>query len=343
MQSRANADAGKKAPKTRALYSRESLPRIDGKSLLKKTRAIPGFSRLSLSPLPKGPYRYYSPRFYKGIYLNNAVPRSSRRYKRLLDLAKKHGVNTLVVDVQPRIPSRAFIRLARESGFYLVARIVVYHGGLNHYPPSKKYIHRIAELSKKAAKVGFMEVQLDYIRFSDYYKGPALSWRQRYRTVATILKYVSQKLRPLGVPLGADIFGRIPFNRHDRIGQNMEVFALYLDTIYPMLYPSHFYGDKEMQSKPYLPVFHGVRKSIQRVGKQSRIIAYIQAFRMHTKKSRLSYTNYIYRQLKAAKDAGGAGFVAWNAGSSYKAFFKALDKFHKQNTTGTKLAGIEKR
>ena len=296
---------------------------------------MPGFDH-SIEPVSKGPYRYSAPDYYRGIYLNNATAHSTKKFAEVLKHCKKYDINVLVIDVQPRIPSMQHIKLARETGIYLVARIVVFPGGLSSYPPTRKHIDYIANRSIDSAKSGFMEIQLDYIRFTDYWKGPPLSKSQRYRTVATILKHVTSQVQPYGLRVGADIFGRIPFNVHDRIGQNMEIFANYLDTIYPMLYPSHFYGDKKMQNNPYLPVYQGTLKSVQRVGHKSKIIPYIQAFNIHVKPTKLTYVEYIYKQLQAAQDSGGSGFIAWNAGNHYSNFYKALKKFDNKETNGEK-------
>lgn len=314
----------------------------DWRDILKHTHAVPGLPN-SLRPTPRGAFRYYAPEFYRGIYLNNAVVRKKSRYKRMLKKAREYKVNVLVVDVQPRLPPKEFIKQARESGFYLVARVVVFPGGLKSYPPPMASIKRIVNRAEEAAKAGFMEIQLDYIRFTDYWKGPKLSLSQRYRVVTGVIKFATDQLRPHGVRIGADIFGRISFNKHDKIGQKLEVFAPHLDTIYPMLYPSHFYGQLAMRKYPYKPVFQGTQKAVKRVGHQSRIIAYIQAFKISVATSGLSYVEYIYKQLAATKDAGGAGFIAWNAGNHYSAFYRALKKFDQKaaRATSSKVAPVK--
>ena len=140
----------------------------------------------------------------------------------------------------------------------------------------------------------------------------------------------TDRLRPLGVRVGADIFGRIPFNQNDRIGQRLEVFAEHLDTLYPMLYPSHFYGDPGYQKNPYKTILHGQQQTVARVGDQIKTIAYIQAFKMKVKMSGLSYHNYMVKQLQGSADSGGAGFVVWNARSAYAPYFRALADFDKR-------------
>ncbi len=269
-------------------------------------------------------FRYFAPEFYRGIYINSYVARTPQKFRPLFKKCRQYGVNTLVVDVQPRMPSTEMIRLARESGFYLVARVVVFEGGLKVPYVPEKHLRGVLKRAEEAAEAGFMEIQLDYIRFADRANIGKLSLSQRYAVITGILERAEDILRPHGVRIGADIFGRIPFNRNDRIGQKLEIFAPHLDTIYPMLYPSHFYGQPKRIADPYGTILDGQKLSIKRVGHQSRIIAYIQVFKMSVSKSGLSYENYIKRQIDAAKDSGGAGFIAWNARNHYNEFFRAL-------------------
>ena len=277
----------------------------------------------SLEPTPKVEPSYNDPEFYTGIYLTAATIRHPERYRPLLARARKHGVNTLVVDIQPRFPDMDFIRHARESDFYLVARLVVFEQGLKRYPPDLEHLGNILDLAERAGRNGFMEVQLDYIRFADT-RRLKLSLEKRYRLIAGVLKMTTERLRPLGVRVGADIFGRIPFNQDDRIGQKVELFAEHMDVLYPMLYPSHFYGDPHFIRDPYKTVRQGVEKSLRRVDKDTRIVPYIQGFAMKLRPSGLSLVGYIRKQIEAVKDAKGAGYVVWNARNDYDAFFKAL-------------------
>ncbi len=281
----------------------------------------------TLRPTRKGGYRYRAPKFYEGIYITNPVAYTPRLYRPLLQKARAARLNTLVVDVQPKLPPLEFIRLAREGGFYLVARVVVFPGGLNEYPPRAGRIHRTLDLAERAARTGFMEVQLDYIRFADRIRGQrnlSVSLDKRYRLIEGILKMATDRLRPHGVRVGADVFGRIAFNRDDIIGQKVELFAAHLDTIYPMLYPSHFYGEPHRIRNPYQTVLLGNKNTVERSQGHSKIIAYIQGFRMSVGPSGLSYENYIRKQIAAAEDSGGAGYIVWNARNHYDAFFRAL-------------------
>lgn len=250
------------------------------------------------------------------------------RYTELLRKAKEHGFNALVVDVQGVFPSDEFIRHARESGFYLIARVVVFEGGLKTLPIPARHIEGVINEAERSARSGFMEVQLDYIRFADNLGTPRATLAERYRTIEGILKSAAEKIHPLGVRLGADIFGRIAFNHDDRIGQNVELFSKHIDTIYPMLYPSHFYGESNRQRDPYGTVLEGTRNCVNRTAGRSKIVSYIQGFRYGAGVSGLPITDYIRHQLRAAVDSGGGGFVVWEANNDYSDLFRAMPQAH---------------
>ena len=272
------------------------------------------------------------PSYYQGLYFTARTANRSARYERLMKEGRQRGMNVLVVDVQPNFPKERFFQRARADQFYLVSRIVVFEGGLKRYPPSRRHLEKIYALVEKSAKGGFDEVQLDYIRFADKRRFRGLSLQKRYACIEAILKEVKHRLRPHGIPYGADLFGRISFNRNDQIGQKLELFAAHADTIYPMLYPSHFYGMPNRIKNPYRTVKEGIQNSMRRVRKvkeNTRVIAYIQAFRMKIAPTGLSFVNYIYKQLQATAEAGASGYIAWNARNQYGHFFKALDKMNR--------------
>ncbi|MBX7059102.1 MAG: hypothetical protein K1X75_13630 [Leptospirales bacterium] len=286
--------------------------------------SIPGLPS-SLAPTERVDFHTAAPRYYRGIYLTAGTAGLRRRYTVLLEKAAHAGINTLVVDVQPRPPSPDFLQLARSHGLYLVARVVVFDGGLREYPPPQSHLQRVLQSAESAARLGFSEVQLDYIRFADRLP-MRLSQRERYNTIAGILKLATERLRPYHVRVGADTFGRISFNRNDMIGQKIEVFSPHLDTLYPMLYPSHFYGDPDRRRNPYKTILDGVVNTMRRASEQTRVVAYIQSFMMRHQESGLSYEAYIRKQLDAARTAGGGGFVAWNPRNDYTVFFRALEQ-----------------
>lgn len=263
-----------------------------------------------------------APSFYRGLYINNALVRG-KGFANFLKTADNHGINVLVIDIQPHMPPAEALKLAEDMGFYLVARVVVFDAGLKTYPAPKGHIERIVNRAEEGAKAGFAEIQLDYIRFADNLRVKGLTVQKRYDYISSVLSQFERRLRPYKVRIGADIFGRIAFNRDDIIGQKLELFDRHMDVIYPMLYPSHFYGDPIRRRKPYHTIFDGTLGSKKRV-RNARIVPYIQTFGMRVGESGLSVENYIRAQLDAAQDSGGAGYVAWNARNDYSVFFRAI-------------------
>lgn len=276
-----------------------------------------------LEPTPKQAFRTNAPDIYRGIYINNYTVFTPDRLNSLIKKSQKYKINSLVIDVQPKLPDSKMIKEISSKGFYPIARIVVFDGGLKEYPPDPEHIGRILDLAGRCAEIGFEEIQLDYIRFSDNLNGVKLSLKQRYRLISGILKMATDRVRPHKVRVGADIFGRVAFNQNDMIGQNLELFATHLDTIYPMLYPSHFYGQSHRIRDPYGTIFEGIKNSMKRVNGRSRIIAYIQGFNMKVSPSGLSLVGYIQKQIEAVEKAGGGGYIVWNSSNDYDAFFEA--------------------
>lgn len=285
----------------------------------------------NLNPYPKEKrfYKYTKPDFIKAIYVNNRTP-FLKNFSQFVERAKKNGINTLVIDIQPNMIPEQWIKKLKNENFYLIARIVIFEQGFRDYPPTKKhmeYLYRLIDLAEKAVQNGFEEIQLDYIRFADNYYSKDLTLGKRYRFIAGILRLFEDRLRPYGVRIGADIFGRIPFYENDIIGQKIEIFDRYLDHIHPMLYPSHFYGMKERINQPYQTVYDGIRNALQRVN-NAEIIPYIQAFKMSVDGTGLTYKEYIKKQIQACIDANAKGFIAWNAKNDYIEFYKALREIY---------------
>ena len=266
----------------------------------------------------------FLPKFYQGIYINNKVANSKNFYLPLINKAKQNNLNVLVIDTQPILPSKEFVSYTKELGFHLVARIVVFPGGLNFYPPSLEKISAILNRAKNSISLGFSEIQFDYIRFADN-KTNVNSIIERQKIISKILENFCQELESYDVAVGADIFGRITMNKNDIIGQQIEEFSNYVHTIYPMLYPSHFYGMPNKISNPYKTIFDGITETKNRISKDVKVVAYIQAFNISTTSSNLSFKDYIYNQLQASKNSGGDGFIAWNAKNNYQVFFNALE------------------
>ena len=101
------------------------------------------------------------------------------------------------------------------------------------------------EIARETAKLGFDEIQFDYIRFPT--DGPVKRYLYRYREKDDTFKseimgdFLQQARKEAGVPVSIDIYGFNAWYRFGNlIGQDIQFLSRFVDAIYPMVYPSHF-------------------------------------------------------------------------------------------------------
>src|SRR5213592_1659450 len=190
-----------------------------------------------------------------------------------------------------------------------------------------------AQLAREAVKLGFQEVQFDYVRFPDEprerletavfpARRPGQSQRDAVRAHITLLR---DRLRPLGAPVTFDIFGLTASATGDLgIGQVWEDFIAVADVVLPMVYPSHYYrgayGFARPNAEPYRVVRNALREALDRSrprGSSAEIRPYLQAFTLGRRLPR--YTPFeIREQIRAAEELGITSWVLWNPRSVYQ-------------------------
>jgi len=249
--------------------------------------------------------------------------------KSLVEKGKPLGINMFVMDVHT-FGSTALkvnpdvIAYLKEANFYLTARIVCFQDGINKMPVEESTLNNLYALVGSAADSGFDEVQLDYIRFAD--DGTPYPLNKKYAFLESLLQNFRKITDTKKVKLSADLFGRIVYNRNDFIGQKVEVFAKYTDVLYPMLYPSHYTGDKQRMSMPGDTVKEGTLKGLNRVeGTSVAIQPYIQAFPYNIQYAKIKLEEYVALQIKAVEETTARGWVAWNPNGDYTSVFTALE------------------
>jgi hypothetical protein len=190
-----------------------------------------------------------------------------------------------------------------------------------------------AQLAEEAVRLGFKEVQFDYVRFPDEPKEamaqaifPARRAGETQRMgVQAGLAILANRIQPLGVPVTFDIFGLTSAATGDLgIGQVWEDFVTVADVVLPMVYPSHYYrgsyGLAWPNGEPYRVVHNALSEAIQRSSPyaQAAIIRpYLQAFTLGRRKPR--YTPHeIREQIRAAEELGIKTWVLWNPRSVYQ-------------------------
>jgi hypothetical protein len=253
--------------------------------------------------------------------------------------------------------TRERLRILRERGIYPIARIVVakdpllaahksawsvrhVNGGLWRDRLDFAWVDAFndsvwvyaAQLAAEAVRMGFAEVQYDYVRFPDEPESKLASavfpGRRQGETkrqgVARNLKLLGERTRKLGVPFTIDVFGLTTSSTSDMgIGQMWEDLVTTADVVLPMVYPSHYmrgvYNLKHPNSEPYRVIRRAMQDALRRsapLGKTAEIRPYLQAFTLGAPR----YTPaHVREQIRAAEELGLKSWVLWNPRSAYDA------------------------
>ncbi|BCG58704.1 putative glycoside hydrolase [Paenibacillus sp. URB8-2] len=192
------------------------------------------------------------------------------------------------------------------------------------------------EIAKEAVKLGFKEVQFDYVRFpegfekrADSLKYTKVAGKSRVQIVSDFVKYAKQELNPLGVRVSVDIFGyaaSVP--AAEGIGQDFVKISKNVDVISPMVYPSHYstgwFDVKDPDKNPYATIKGSMvdtHKKLNPLGSYKPVIRpWIQDFTA----SWLGGGHYIKYgklqvedQIRALKEQNVDEFLLWNASNRY--------------------------
>jgi hypothetical protein len=247
------------------------------------------------------------------------------------------------------------LRLLNEHGIYPIARIVVakdpllaarkpawsvqhVNGGLWRDRLNFAWVDAFndsvwiyaAQLAEEAIRLGFAEVQYDYVRFPD--EPPQRlatavftardSGQTKRDAVSRGLKILRERTKRLGVPFTIDVFGLTTTATGDMgIGQLWEDLVSTADVVLPMVYPSHYgggvYNVRHPNSQPYHVVKRALEDGLRRsgpLGKTAEIRPYLQAFTLGP--PRYSPAE-VRAQIRAAQELGIESWVLWNPRSAY--------------------------
>ena len=187
---------------------------------------------------------------------------------------------------------------------------------------SHNYTIRIAE---EAAKVGFDEINFDYIRFpakSGLRFSKKNNQKNRVRAIESFLDSAKERLQPYGVFISVDTYGNILWSKKDdsNIGQTLLSLTQHSDYIAPMLYPSGFaYGFfhvKYPADHPYTVIYKSLKHIENRVN-LARVRPWLQYFRDYTAHRRFYKKFEIQEQIRAAKNLHTNGWMMWSPSSKY--------------------------
>lgn len=269
-------------------------------------------------------------------------------------LALKYGTgSTRIADIE------GFVNLVHEKNIYLIGRISTFqdpvltekrndwalkridnggiwkdNNGLAFIDPGKSEAWEyIKEISLEAYRIGFDEINFDYIRYPS--DGPlrnlnyALSEGEtRVSSLRKFFQYLDLELRQNNnIPISADIFGLATSAEDDLgIGQFFEEIYPYFDYIAPMVYPSHYgpgtFGFPDPEVKPYEVVKMGMESAIRRAtalgimedqNPYRKLRTWIQDFSLRVPYGLKEVTD----QIKASREIGIDSFMVWNASNIY--------------------------
>ena len=234
-------------------------------------------------------------------------------------------------------------RLAHRKGVYLIGRVVVFQdpylararpdlavrtrsggiwttsAGLGWVNPYDRRVWDYAvSVAAAAARAGFDEIMLDYIRFpsdgdvaSAVY--PGRTSERKGQVISAFVAYAKQRLAPLGVRVSTALFG-LSATRDMGLGQVPAWISQHVDHVNPMAYPA-LYGGGELgivspSAEPGETVFRTlVDFKRQLKGSKAQLIPWIQDWNYDREQ--------VLQQVRATRLQGTKGYLLWNASGLY--------------------------
>jgi len=317
--------------------------------------------------IDKGRAELKYPFYIKGIYINSWTAGDQSKMAHLLNLIKETELNAVVIDIKEIdgiiaidniIPNlKDLVRQLHQENIYAIARIVVFKDGTlskikpelalkNQQgklwqdwrgqawldPTSKEVWDYHIELAKEAIKIGFDEINFDYIRFpsdgdiSTIVYPARANQASKPEIMREFFEYLNKELKPLDVFLSIDLFGLTMVREDDmNIGQLLENAIPYFDFVCPMVYPSHyppdFEGYKNPADYPYEIITMNLSRGKERMNNaNSKLRPWLQDFNLGA----IYNKKMIELEKQAVYDTNSYGWTLWNPGSRYTE--EALEK-----------------
>lgn len=259
---------------------------------------------------------------------------------KLMSEFKTHDIYTIARIVSFRDPYVANVRpdwcLTNADG-----TLYEDNSGYNWINPYKtEYWDYLLQISLECARIGFDEIQFDYLRFCTdrgaddcVYDEAEVMGRDKISIITECVQYLTDSLLPQGVYVSCDVFGTIILSQLDSrsVGQDYPQLANIVDYMCPMIYPSHYSSgnfDLDMPDKhPYEAIRGALRRSRLALSeaategaKQAIVRPWLQAFTA-TWLGNGNYINYgadeIREEIQAVYDSGYDEWILWSASVSY--------------------------
>lgn len=197
----------------------------------------------------------------------------------------------------------------------------------------------LAEIGIEAGKLGFDEIQFDYVRFCTENRMANVvideadaAGRSRTDIICEFMEYQYSRLKAAGLFVSADVFGAIINSgvNADSVGQIYGEMAKHMDYISPMIYPSHYgdgnFGIEHPDTQPYETItaaLYQSKKELYFAAQDSEHIAevrpWLQDFTATWLEHHIPYTGSEVRaQIQACYDAGYDEWLLWDASCRYE-------------------------
>ncbi|MFA5232824.1 MAG: putative glycoside hydrolase [Sulfurimonas sp.] len=242
-----------------------------------------------------------------------------------------------------------FMELMKSKNIYTIARVVTFkdelqainnqdyaikradgtiwrnHDNMAWVDPFDKRAHNYAiSIAEEAAKVGFDEINFDYIRFpaKDGLKYSKESTQEnRVNAISDFLALAQKRLRKYGVFISADTYGNICWTDDDNnIGQTVSSMAQHTDYLAPMLYPSGFasgsFSLKHPSEHPHAVIYRSIKNIEDRINTK-RVRPWLQYFKDYAPTRRTYKKFEVREQIRASEDINTSGWMMWSPSSRY--------------------------
>ena len=251
-----------------------------------------------------------------------------------------------------------FIKTMKDRDIYTIARIVTFkdelqaannpdyaikrddngsiwrnHDNMAWVDPFDVRSHNYTiSIAEEAAKVGFDEINFDYIRFpakSGLRFAKKNTQENRIKTLGEFLDEAQDRLRKYGVFISVDTYGNICWSKDDNgIGQTVTGLAAHADYLAPMLYPSGFSSGsfyfKYPAEHPYAVIYRSIKNIKDRIDTK-RVRPWLQYFKDYTHKRRPYKKFEVQEQIRAADNIKTNGWMMWSPSSkNHINYFKTI-------------------
>lgn len=252
---------------------------------------------------------------------------------------------------------REFIETLHKKGIYVIGRVAVFQDAyfVKHRPDlavknsagtevwkdrkgiswidvgSREYWDYIIQIAYASRKIGFDEVNFDYIRFPSDGNMQDISFPWSSTTPKTValknfFEYLHDHLQDSGLKISADLFGMTTTAQDDMgIGQLLENTLPYFDYVMPMVYPSHypssFMNYAKPEAHPYEVIQYTMKSAVDRAkalaSTTGQSVAELRPWLQDFGLGMTYGPNEVRAQIKATNDVGLDSWALWSASNKY--------------------------